>query len=69
MGELTNDFLESLLEKFSFEKKEVILMGKFNKNLNCNIDKNTSDYVDILYYHAFFPTINSPTRILLTQKL
>ena len=69
MGELTNDFLERLLEKFSFEKKEVILMGKFNKNLNCNIDKNTSDYEDILYYHAFFPIINAPTRILLTQKL
>ena len=69
VGELTNDFLERLLEKFSFEKKEVILMGKFNKNLNCNIDKNTSDYEDILYYHAFFPIINSPTRILLTQKL
>ena len=31
-------------------------MGNFNINLlNCNIDKNTSDYVDILYSHAFFP--------------
>ena len=56
-----NDFLEPLLEKLSFEKKEVILMGDFNINLpNCNIDKNTSDYVVNLYYHAFFPTINPP---------
>ena len=39
-------------------------MGNFNINLlNCNIDKNTIDYVDILHSHAFFPTINSPMRI------
>ena len=39
-------------------------MGDFNINiLNHNIDKNTSNYVDILYSHAFFPTINSPTWI------
>ena len=41
MSEFKNDFLELLLGK--------ILMGDFNMNfLNCNIDKNTSDYVDIL---------------------
>ena len=39
-------------------------MGDFNINLlNCNIDKNTSDYLDILYFHAFYPTINSPMEI------
>ena len=54
VGEFTNDFLEPLLEKLSFEKKEVILIGDFNINLlNCNIDKNTSDYVDMLYSRAF----------------
>ena len=55
VGEFTNDFLEPLLEKPSFEKKEVILMAYFNINLlNCNIDKNTSNFVDTLYSHAFF---------------
>ena len=44
-------------------------MGDFNINLNCNIDKNTSNYVDILYSHAFFPTINSPTRITANSKI
>ena len=54
VGEFTNDFLKLLLKKLSFEKKGVILMVDFNINLlNCNIDKNTSDYVDILYSHAF----------------
>ena len=43
-------------------------MGDFNKNLNCNIDKNTSDYMDIVYFHAFFPTINSPTWITPNSK-
>ena len=39
-------------------------MGGFNINLlNCNMDKKTSDYVEILYSHVFFPIINSPTRI------
>ena len=55
VGEFTNDFLETLVEKLSFEKKEVILMGDFNINLlNCNIDKSTSDYVDTLYSMYFF---------------
>ena len=30
--------------------------------------KNTSDYVDILYSHAFFPRTNSPTRITPNSK-
>ena len=54
-GKFTNDFLEPLLEKRSFKKKEVILMGDFHINLlNCNIDEKTFDYVDTLYSHAFF---------------
>ena len=69
VGEFTNDFLEPLLEKRSTEKRKVILMVDLNRNLlNCNIDKNTSDYLDILYCHAFFPTINSPARITLNSK-
>ena len=44
-------------------------MGDFNiKLLNCNIDKNTSDYVNILYSHAFFPTTNSSIRITRNSK-
>ena len=44
-------------------------MGDFNINLlNCNIDKSTSDYVDTLYSHAFFPTINSPMQITANSK-
>ena len=50
-----DEFLEPILEKLSFEKEEVILIGDFNVNLlNCNIDKNASDYVDTLYSHALY---------------
>ena len=44
-------------------------MGDFNiKFLNCNTDKDTSDYIDILYSHSFYPTIISPTGITTITK-
>ena len=44
-------------------------MGDFNINLlNCNADKDTSDYIDTLYSHLFYSTINSPTRTTPTTK-
>ena len=44
-------------------------MGSFNINLlNCNTDKDASDYIDTLYSHSFHPTINSPTRRTPTTK-
>ena len=44
-------------------------MGDFNMNLlNCDTDKDTSDYIDTLFSHSFYPTINSPTRITPTSK-
>ena len=67
--EFLNDYLQPLLIKLSFEKKEVIIMGDFNiKFLNCNTDKDASDYIDILYSHSFYPTINSPTGIITITK-
>ena len=64
MGEFTSDFLEPLLEKRYFEKKEVNLVVDFNTNPpNCNMDKNTFNCVDILYSHAFYPVINCTTQI------
>ena len=38
-------------------------MGDFNINLNCNTDKDTSDYIDTRCSHLFYPIINFPTRI------
>ena len=67
--EFTNDYLGPLLEKISCEKKEIILMGYFNINiLNCDSDKDTADFVDIIYASSLHPTINTPTRITATWK-
>ena len=69
LGEFTNDFLESLLEKLFFEKQEVILMGNFIINLLiCNIDNNTCDYVDILYSQTIYPSIKSSMQITPNSK-
>ena len=44
-------------------------MGDFNINLlNCNTDKDTSDYIDTFYSHSLYFIINSPTRITSTSK-
>ena len=68
--EFLNDNLQPLLIKLFFEKEEVILMGDFNINLlNCNTEKYTSDYIDTLYSHSFYPSINSRTRINPTSKI
>ena len=44
-------------------------MGDFNITLNCNIDKNTSDFVDRSYSYAFYSKVNSTTEITDNSKL
>ena len=57
-------FWNPFLSKFLLKKKEVILMEDFNINLlNCNTDKDTSDYIDTLCLHSFYHTIHFLTRI------
>ena len=59
----------NLYWKNGLSKKGSYYSGDFNiKLLNCNIYKNTFDYVDILYSRTFFPTIYSPTRITSNSK-
>ena len=44
-------------------------MGGFNVNiLNCNSEKDTADFVDIIYASWLYPTINTPTPITSTSK-
>lgn len=70
MSEFASDFLEPLLEKRFFAKKEVNLLVEFNTNpLNCNMDKNTFNCVDILYSHAFYPMITVQHKLVPTQKI
>ena len=44
-------------------------MGVFNKSiLNCEYDKDTSEFIDSMYASLFYPTINTPTHITSTSK-
>ena len=62
--EFLTDFLEPLLKKLSFEKKEIILLGDYNINLlNFDKDKSTSEFLESMLSHSFLPRIIKPTRI------
>ena len=53
MGEFTNDFLEPLLEKLSFEKKEVIIMGDFKKMLVTIVNSFIRKKVYLVTYFTY----------------
>ena len=62
------DFIDSyilpLLEKLSYESKQIMLMGDFNMILlNYNTNERITQFVDKLYTNSFTPYINLPTRI------
>lgn len=63
------DFLKPLLNKVSIEKKQILLLGDFNKNLlKLNEDAELSAFIDILGSHLILPQILLPTRITATSK-
>ena len=67
VAKFKRDFINPLLEKLSHEKK-IILMGDFNINiLNCDSDKNTTDFIDTMYASSLYLIINTPTRITATS--
>ena len=53
-----------LMGKFSKERKQCILMGDFNLDLNkIDTHNQTKDFIHSLYTNAFYPTISKPTRV------
>ena len=64
-----DSYILSLLEKLSYEYKQVMLMGDFNMNLlNYNTNKRITQFVDKLYTNSFIPYINLPTTITNQSK-
>ena len=62
--EFISDFLEPLLIKVSFEKKEVIPLGGYNINiLNRESDKNTCDFLELMLSFSFMPKLMNPTMM------
>ena len=53
----------------SFEKKEVALLGDYNINLlNCDSDKNTCVFLELMLSFFFLQRIIKPTRINLRSE-
>ena len=69
--EFHNQYMSQILEKISFENKEVYLLGDFNINiLNFETDRPTAEIFDNnnIYSNSFVPYITLPTRITPTSK-
>ena len=67
--DFTNNHMMPLLDKLSNENKDIMIMGDFNVNLiNCNDDKNISNFLDTMLSHSFLPFITTPTRITRNTK-
>ena len=56
--------LNDVLSKIKSERKLCYLIGDFNINLlNSDTHDQTSNFIDLLYSHSFFPLITKPTRV------
>ena len=57
-------FLQNILEKLSYENKEIIIMGDFNIDiLKYDTNSNSATFLDNMYENLLFPYIISPTRV------
>ena len=64
--ESISDFLEPLLAKMSFEKKEVVLLGDYNIHLlNCDNNKNICESPELMFSFSFLQRIIKPTQTTL----
>ena len=44
-------------------------MSDYNINiLNCDSDKDTTDFIDTMHPSSLYSTVNTPTRIIATSK-
>ena len=67
--EFNNHFLSPMLEKVSFENREVYLMGSFNTNLlNYESNRETGDFLNNLHSNSLVRYITMPTCITPRSK-
>ena len=62
--EFNDIFLLNILEKLSYENKEIIVMGDFNIDI-LKYDRNcdSATFLDNMYENLLLPYITSPTRV------
>ena len=69
IDEFNNQFLSPMLEKVSFENKEVYLIGDFNINiLNYKSNQQTADFLKNMHSSSLVPYITLPSRITPRSK-
>ena len=69
VSDFNKNYLNTLLDKFSIENKQVFLLGDFNVNLlNYNDHQPTNEFLDSLASNSFIPYILQPTRITSHSK-
>ena len=65
LSEFNNSFLTNLLEKISFEKKIIALLGDVNLNLvQYDLDRDVSDFLDLMYSDTPLLQVTTPSRII-----
>ena len=64
LSEFNSHFLSDLLKKVSFENKAIVLSGDFNANLlKYDIERDVSDFLDLMYVNTLLPQITTLSRI------
>ena len=67
--EFNETYLEELLNKINKENKNFILLGDYNIDLlNCNVNTDTSVFLDNMCAASLIPAITKPTRITTHSK-
>ena len=62
--DFNDTFLQNLMEKLSFENKNIILMGDFNIDiLKYDTNKDSEEFLDKMYTNFLLPYITSPSRV------
>ena len=62
--EFNDVFLQNILEKLSYENKEIIIMGDFNIDiLKYDTNSDSATFLDNMYENFLLPYIISPTRV------
>ena len=67
--EFNNYYFNEVLEKLTFENKNIILMGDFNIDLmNYNTHNETNDFLNLIFTNSLVPCILKPSRLTTKSK-
>ena len=67
--DFNDNYISPLLEKLSFENKNITVLGDFNVNLlNHDQDNQTSEFINLMATGSLLPTITKPTRVTSRSK-